>query len=74
MKDTDLDELTTEELFYLKDEWNEAYKQLAIEFNELQEIHKALSEEFAERGISFEVDNNTEKDEDDGFEHNSTIH
>ena len=74
MRDSDLDELTTEELFYLKDEWNEAYKKLAVEFNDLQEIHKKLLEEFTERGISFEVDNNTDEGDDGEFGHNNTIH
>lgn len=74
MRDTDLDELTTEELFYLKDEWNEAYKKLAVEFNDLQEIHKVLNSEFDRRGIKFDVDKNTDEDENGDFHHNNTIH
>jgi hypothetical protein len=75
MKDTDdLDNLTTEELFYLKDEWNEAYKKLAVEFDALQKIHKTLLTEFTRRGYDFEVDNNTNETNEDGFDHNNTIH
>lgn len=77
MNDDNLDELTVEELFYLKSEWNEAYKKLAVEFDDLQKIHKALLTEFTRRNISFKVDNNTEENTDeggDGFNHNETIH
>lgn len=73
-EDTDLEGLTTEELFYLKDEWNEAYKKLAVEFDDLQQIHIALKGEFDKRGVVFEVDNNTDEDEHGDFHHNNTIH
>lgn len=77
MKDVDLDLLTTQELFYLKDEWNEAYKKLAVEFDDLQKIHQALTREFNARNIKFDVDRNTEEPDDgdgDDFKHNNTIH
>jgi hypothetical protein len=73
-EDTELDELTTEELFYLKDEWNEAYKKLAVEFDDLQKIHASLLQEFSDRGISFDVDDNTDEGDDGDYKHNNTIH
>lgn len=73
-EDTELDELTTEELFYLKDEWNEAYKKLAVEFDDLQKIHNKLLQEFSDRGISFDVDDNTDEGDDGNYKHNNTIH
>jgi hypothetical protein len=73
-EDTELDGLTNEELFYLKDEWNEAYKKLAVEFDDLQKIHNKLLQEFSDRGIRFEVDHNTDEGDDGNFDHNNTIH
>lgn len=71
MKDIDLEELTIQELFYLKDEWNEAYKELVEEYKDLELIHETLSHEFSSRGITF--DEVMEEDMDD-TEHNNTIH
>lgn len=71
MKDIDLEELTIQELFYLKDEWNEAYKELVEEYQDLELIHETLSHEFSRRGVVF--DQPKEEDMDD-TEHNNTIH
>lgn len=71
MKDIDLEDLTIQELFYLKDEWNEAYKELVEEYKDLELIHETLSHEFSKRGVTFDV----AKEEDmDTEEVPTTIH
>ena len=73
MKDTKLEELTIQELFYLKDEWNEAYKEKVDEFKDLELMYEALNHEFGNRGINFEQPQPQEEDIDD-TKHTNTIH